>query len=74
MGTIDDKSLLQGLMKLAGLGGTPNLLGKPGEEKSSISSFRMIPVDFEANPAPITYEVALYLVVSGFSVLSLDDQ
>lgn len=44
VGHIEDNGIFFGLMKLAGDGGTPYALIFPGIEKSSIPSFRMIPV------------------------------
>lgn len=52
VGVIEDNGRLPGLMKLAGLGGTPKALVTLGDEKSSISSFRMMPVCSDVNPAP----------------------
>ena len=52
VGVIEDNGRLPGTMKLAGLGGTPKALVTSGDEKSSISSFRMIPVCSDVNPAP----------------------
>ena len=40
-----DKGLLPGLMKLAGDGGTPKSFVMLGDEKSSIWSLKMIPVE-----------------------------
>lgn len=44
VGHIDDNGILVGLMKLAGDGGIPYELFLPGTEKSSMPSFKMIPV------------------------------
>lgn len=52
VGVIEDNGRLPGLMKLAGLGGTPKALVTLGDEKSSIQSFRMMPVCSDVNPAP----------------------
>ena len=52
VGVMEDKGLLPGWMKLAVLGGTPKALVMFGDEKSSISSFKMMPVCVDANPAP----------------------
>lgn len=52
VGVMDDKGLLPGRIKLAGLGGTPKKLVTLGDEKSSISLFMMMPVCSEMNPAP----------------------
>lgn len=52
LGHIDDMGLFPGTIKFDGDGGTPNLLIKPGAEKSSISSFKMIPVLGDLKPAP----------------------
>lgn len=52
IGAMEDKGRLPGWMKLAGLGGTPKKLMTPGEEKSSISSFKMMPVCSDMNLAP----------------------
>jgi hypothetical protein len=51
VGVMDDKGRLPGSMKLTGLGGTPYLLTF-GVEKSSIASFRIMPVISEIKPAP----------------------
>ena len=51
VGVMDDKGRLPGSMKLTGLGGTPYLLTF-GVEKSSIASFRIMPVFSEIKPAP----------------------
>lgn len=47
VGHIEDSGILCGLMKFAGDGGIPYELFFPGIEKSSIPSFRIIPVRFE---------------------------
>jgi hypothetical protein len=52
VGVMDDSGRLPGLMKLAGLGGTPKKLVVLGDEKSSISLFIMMPVCSEIHPAP----------------------
>ena len=49
---MEDSGLLPGLMKLVGEGGSLKKLVMFGEEKSSISSFRMIPVDGDMMPDP----------------------
>jgi len=41
---MDESGRFPTLMKLAGLGGTPKAFTNPGVEKSSIWSFRIIPV------------------------------
>lgn len=51
-GHIDDMGLLLGDMKLTGEGGRRKLFVMFGEEKSSISSFKIIPVLRDAKPAP----------------------
>lgn len=51
-GHIEDRGLFPGFMKLIGDGGIPKLFVIFGEEKSSISSLRIIPVLSDANPAP----------------------
>lgn len=51
-GHIDDRGLFPGFMKFIGDGGRPKLFVIFGEEKSSISSFRIMPVLLEAKPAP----------------------
>ena len=51
VGVMDDKGRLPGSMKLTGLGGTPYLLTF-GVAKSSIASFRMMPVSSDMKPAP----------------------
>ena len=52
VGVMEDKGRLPGLIKFAGLGGTPKAFVTLGEEKSSISSFKMMPVCSDVNPAP----------------------
>jgi hypothetical protein len=52
VGVMEDNGRLPGWMKLAVLGGTPKALVMLGDEKSSISSFKMMPVCDDANPAP----------------------
>lgn len=52
LGVIEDKGLFPGTIKLAGDGSKPNKLVMPGDEKSSITLFIMIPVDNVVNPAP----------------------
>ena len=52
VGVMEDNGRLPGWIKLAGLGGTPKALVTLGDEKSSISSLRMIPVCSDVNPAP----------------------
>ena len=47
VGTIDDKGLFPGFIKLASDGGIPKAFVILGAEKSSISSFKIIPVDSE---------------------------
>lgn len=44
VGHIEESGILNGFMKFVGDGGTPYELFTPGIEKSSIPSFRMIPV------------------------------
>lgn len=44
VGHIEDNGILVGLIKLAGEGGIPYELFRPGTEKSSMPSFKMIPV------------------------------
>lgn len=51
-GHIDESGRLLGLMKFAGDGASPKLLFFPGDEKSSISSFNIMPVLFERIPLP----------------------
>lgn len=51
-GHIEDKGLLPGAIKLAGEGGRPKAFVILGEEKSSISSFKIMPVLSDAKPAP----------------------
>lgn len=47
VGDIDDSGIFCGRMKFAGDGGRPYALERPGIEKSSIESLRMIPVDVD---------------------------
>jgi hypothetical protein len=61
VGVMDDKGRLPGLMKLAGLGGTPKKFVVLGDEKSSISLFMMMPVCSEMNPAPKLKKIILFL-------------
>lgn len=49
---MDDKGLLNGLMKFAGAGGNDVVLLPFGMEKSSISLFNMIPVLGDINTDP----------------------
>lgn len=51
-GHMEDNGRFPGTIKLAGEGGMLKPLVRLGEEKSSISSFRIIPVLSEAKPAP----------------------
>lgn len=51
-GHIEDIGFLPGAMKFTGDGGSPKLFVIFGDEKSSISSFNIIPVLSEAKPAP----------------------
>ena len=52
VGVMDDKGLFPGRIKLAGLGGKPKKFITFGEEKSSNSSFKIIPVSSDMNAAP----------------------
>lgn len=52
VGVIDERGRFFGLMKLAGLGGRPKKFTILGEEKSSISSLRIMPVSSDTNAAP----------------------
>ena len=49
---MEETGRLPGRMKLLTLGGTPKPLVTFGDPKSSIPSFKMIPVCSEQNPAP----------------------
>ena len=49
---MEDRGLFPSLIKLAGEAGTPKKLDVPGVLKSSISSLKMIPVDFDINLDP----------------------
>lgn len=51
-GHIDDNGRLPGLMKFDGDASKPFGFLKPGREKSSISSFRRMPVFLERSRAP----------------------
>ena len=52
VGQLEERGLFPGKIKLFGDGGKPKKLMSPGTEKSSITLFRMIPVDSDVNPAP----------------------
>ena len=51
-GDMEDRGLFPSLIKLAGEAGTPKELIVPGVLKSSISSLKMMPVDFDINFEP----------------------
>lgn len=51
-GAIDDKGFLPGWMKFAGEAEILNKFMVPGVEKSSISLFMIIPVEFDRQNAP----------------------
>lgn len=52
VGHIDDNAVFLGAIKLAGDGAKPKAFLTPGVEKSSIPSFRIMPVDLERNLQP----------------------
>ena len=52
VGLMELKGLFPGFMKLAGEGGRLNLLVMLGYEKSSIWSFKMMPVEGDMKPQP----------------------
>ena len=52
VGHVDERGIFPGLMKLFGEGGMPKPEVMLGEEKSSISSFMMIPVFGDMNTEP----------------------
>ena len=51
-GAMEESGRFPGRIKLAGLGGTPNMLVMLGDEKSDISSFITMPVCSDTKPAP----------------------
>jgi hypothetical protein len=73
-GDIDDSGLFPALIKLATEGGMSKLLVMLGDEKSSISSFRIIPVLSDINPAPKLQARHLkwYICDTSCTVLEID--
>lgn len=51
-GAIEESGRLRGRMKFAEFGGRPDILVDSGTEKVFISSFKIIPVCSDTNPAP----------------------
>ena len=70
VGVMEDNGLLPGLMKLVGDGGSLKKFVMFGEEKSSISSFKIIPVEGDMMPDPKLHKDMDYLFLTYTSFMS----